>query len=261
MEAANETLAEIPDEQKNKIARFLEGQGYKEEALEVATDAEHRFELSLALNKLDVALSIAREADAEHKWKTVGDAALGAWNIALAEECFSHAKDMGSLLLLYSSTSNADGLRELTAMAEKAAAHNIAFSCLWQLGDVDGCIELLLRTNRVAEAVLFSQTYKPSRTPGVVGKWKQALEKEGKSRVSKMLGVPPGTEGLEADEDMFPEWEEWLRLEREGPNEAVVDVEEDEPEGAEEPEELEEAAEEDGEGDEELASPQTETEV
>ncbi|EON68254.1 hypothetical protein W97_07512 [Coniosporium apollinis CBS 100218] len=261
MEAANETLAEIPDEQKNKIARFLEGQGYKEEALEVATDAEHRFELSLALNKLDVALSIAREADAEHKWKTVGDAALSAWNIALAEECFSHAKDMSSLLLLYSSTSNADGLRELTAMAEKAAAHNVAFSCLWQLGDVDGCIELLLRTNRVAEAVLFSQTYKPSSTPGVVGKWKQALEKDGKSRVSKMLGVPPGTEGLEADEDMFPEWEEWLRLEREGPNEAVVDVEEDEPEGAEEPEELEEAAEEDGEGDEELASPQTETEV
>lgn len=259
MEAANETLNEIPDEQKNKIARFLEGQGYKEEALEVATDAEHRFELSLALNKLDVALSIAREADAEHKWKTVGDAALGAWNIALAEECFSHAKDMGSLLLLYSSTSNADGLRELTGMAEKAAAHNVAFSCLWQLGDVDGCIELLLRTNRVAEAVLFSQTYKPSRTPGVVGKWKQALEKDGKSRVSKMLGVPPGTEGLEADEDMFPEWEEWLRLEREGPNEAVVDVEEDEPEGAEEPEEDVEDG--DGEGDEELASPQTETEV
>lgn len=76
METAQELLPTIPADQLNKIARFLEGQGHKELALEVATDPEHKFELALGLGQLDTALELAREADVEHKWKTVGDAAL-----------------------------------------------------------------------------------------------------------------------------------------------------------------------------------------
>ncbi len=160
MDTAAELLEDIPADQKNKVARFLEGQGYKGMALEVATDPEHRFDLALALNNLPIALEIAREADVEHRWKTVGDAALAGWDLVLAEECFTNAKDLGSLLLLYTSTGNAAGLRALTEQADEAAQHNIAFSALWQLGDVDGCIDLLSRTNRTAEATLFAQTYR-----------------------------------------------------------------------------------------------------
>ncbi|KAL8773807.1 MAG: hypothetical protein Q9194_004219 [Teloschistes cf. exilis] len=214
MDTAAELLEDIPAEQKNKIARFLEGQGYQEMALEVATDPEHRFDLALSLNNLPVALEIAREANAEHRWKTVGDTALAAWNIVLAEECFVNAKDLGSLLLLYTSTGNATGLRDLVKQADEAAAFNIEFSCLWQLGDVDGCIDVLIKTGRTAEAVLFSQTYKPSRCRNVVGKWKEVLEKNGRGKVSRMLGVPP--QDGEGDEELFPEWDEWLRIESEG---------------------------------------------
>ncbi len=194
-------------------------------ALEVATDPEHRFDLALALNNLPIALEIAREADVEHRWKTVGDAALSAWDLALAEECFTNAKDMGSLLLLHTATNNADGLRTLVSQADTAASHNIAFTCLWHLGDLDGCIDLLVRTNRLAEAVLFAQTYKPSRCREIVGLWKAGLEKSGKGKVSRMLGVPPGEEG-DGDADLFPEWDEWLRLERDGKT-TLVDVSED----------------------------------
>lgn len=259
LEAANEMLGDIPTEQKSKIARFLEGQGYKEEALDVATDDEHRFDLSLSLGKLDIALELARKADVEHKWKTVGDAALAAWQMRLAEECFTHAKDLGSLLLLYSSTNNAAGLRQLAALAQQQSAHNVAFSCLWQVGDVDGCIDLLVKTARVPEAVLFAQTYKPSRCPGLVKRWKAVLDRDGKSKVARLLGQPPGAvpasinidavanvaddQSLAAaaaqeaanakvdtvdepgDADMFPEWDEWLRLEREGGSVKLVDVE------------------------------------
>lgn len=213
METAAELLEDVPVDQKNKIARFLEGQGYKEMALDVATDPEHRFDLALALNNLPIALTIAREADVEHRWKTVGDAALTAWDLTLAEECFTHAKDLGSLLLLHTSTGNADGLRALAKQADNAGSHNIAFSSLWQLADVDGCIDLLVRTNRVAEAVLFAQSYKPSRAAALVGKWKAGLEKGGKSKVSRLLGVPPTEEG--GDEELFEGWSEYLRLEEE----------------------------------------------
>lgn len=226
MDSANELLTEIPDDQKSKIARFLEGQGYKEMALDIATDPEHRFDLALSLNNLGIALSIARDADVEHKWKTVGDAALTAWNIALAEECFSNANDLGSLLLLYSSSSNAEGLRKLAERADLAGSNNIAFSCLWQLADVDACIDLLLRTNRTAEAVLFSQTYKPSRTPQIATKWRESLETDGKGKVARMIGMPPGVEGT-SDDELFPEWDEYLRMEDSGPQEPLVDVGDD----------------------------------
>ncbi|KAI6874385.1 coatomer beta, partial [Hortaea werneckii] len=209
MDAAQGMLDDIPPEQKGKIARFLEGQGYKDLALQVATDPEHRFELALGLGELQIALALARDADVEHKWKIVGDAALAAWDLALAEECFTHSHDLGSLLLLYSSASDATGLRSLADQAKVAGQWNVAFTCLWLVRDIPGCLDVLVRTNRTAEAVLFAQTYAPSRCQGLVEVWKAGLEKEGKGKVARSLGTP-GVDG-----EMFPEWEEYLRLEKE----------------------------------------------
>ncbi|KAJ1299328.1 hypothetical protein OPQ81_011856 [Rhizoctonia solani] len=196
LDAASELLPSIPEGELNKVARFLDGQGHKELALEVATDPEHKFELALALNRLDIALELAKEANVEHRWKTVGDTALAAWDVSLAAECFTHANDLGSLLLVYSSTADREGLASLAAKAEEAGVHNIAFSSKWLLGDVDGCVETLTKTGRLAEAVLFSQTYKPSSTVEVVKQWKESLEKNKKGRVAKMIGLP-GAEGEE----------------------------------------------------------------
>ena len=213
-EAAAELLETIPSDQRNKIARFLDDQGYKEKALEVATDPEHRFDLALGLNQLDTALELAKAADVEHKWKTVGDAALTAWNIPLAEECFLRAKDIGSLLLIYNSTANADGLRKLVVLARAQGSNNVAFTCYWQLRDLDACIDLLVETDRLSEAVLFSQTYKPSRTPEIAMKWKANLAEKGRKKLAKSLIMPPGAEG--GDPDMFPEWDSYLQMEKEG---------------------------------------------
>jgi coatomer subunit beta' len=231
METAAEVLYTIPQDQLNKIARFLEGQGHKDLALEVATDPEHRFDLALALNHLDTARELAETSGADHKWKTLGDAGLVAWDVQLASESFEKSKDLGSLLLIYSSTSNRKGLAELAEQAEASGAHNIAFSSKWLLGDVPGCVEILKNTGRLAEAVLFSQTYQPSLTAGLVSEWKASLEKSKKGRVAKSLGMPG------EDEELFPEWDEWLRLEKEG---VVVDSKEGSSEGAEAAEEEEE---------------------
>ena len=218
MDGAQNILPDVPADQMNKVARFLDGQNFKELALEVATDPEHRFELALSLNNLSVALEIAEEADVEHKWKTVGDAALAAWDIKLAEACFDHAKDLGSLLLLHSSSSNIAGLKKLSDAAVAAGANNVAFSALWMCADVDGCIDLLLRTGRAAEAVLFSQTYKPSRAPDLVRIWKEGLEKAGKGKVARLIGQP------EEDEELFPEWNEYIKVENKAPAKAELSL-------------------------------------
>ena len=53
-DTANSILPSVPREQYNNIARFLESQGYKEEALSVADDPDVKFDLALQLNKLEV---------------------------------------------------------------------------------------------------------------------------------------------------------------------------------------------------------------
>ena len=231
LDSANAMLTDISEDQKNKIARFLEGQGYKEQALEVATDPEHRFDLALSLNQLDTALELAKIADAEHKWKTVGDAALSAWDLELAEQCFTHARDLSSLLLIHSSTGDGGKLRALTNQADAASAHNIAFSALWQLADIEGCIGILLKTGRTAEAALFAQTYSPTRVPKVFARWRKELDEKGKGKIARILAVPPGTaaesgDAMADEKELFPEWDQWLKLEEEGKSaqDSLVDV-------------------------------------
>lgn len=128
----------------------------------------------------------------------------------LATESFTHSKDLGSLLLLHSSTGNRTGLEDLDKLAVEAGAYNVAFNCRWLLGDVDGCIDALTKTGRLTEAAFFAQTYKPSAAPLVVADWKQSLEKAKRGRVAKMIAVPG------EDDELFPAWGEWLQLEKEG---------------------------------------------
>lgn len=60
------------------MARFLEGRGRTEEALEIATDPDYRFELAVQLGKLDAALQIAEASDSESKWRQLGELALAS---------------------------------------------------------------------------------------------------------------------------------------------------------------------------------------
>ena len=163
--------------------------------------------------------------------EAIGDAALASWNLALAQECFTHAKDVGSLLLLHTASNNREGLRALAAQASDSGLHNVAFSTLWSMGDVDGCIDLLVKTNRLAESVLFAQTYKPSRASALVVQWKATLESSGKTKVARLIGVPPGAPDIiSTDDDLFPEWDEYIRLEKEGvvpeppSSESLIDI-------------------------------------
>jgi hypothetical protein len=160
--AANRILAEIPREHYNKIARFLDGQGFKAEALAVADDPDLKFDLAVQLGRLDAAYGMlkaaaaaggegAEDADAQAKWKTLMDLALAKSNLPLAEECASAARDVSGLLLLYSSTGNAEGMARLAVMAREEGRANVAFLALHTLGRVEEAATLLADTGRIAE--------------------------------------------------------------------------------------------------------------
>ncbi|KAL2911344.1 Coatomer subunit beta' [Polyrhizophydium stewartii] len=202
MAHAASVLPRVPRDQHNKIARFLEQRGLKEEALAVATDDEHRFELAVQLGRVELAAEIAERANHESKWKALGDLALSTWRFGLAEQCLRRARDLEGLLLIHQASGNAAGIAELAQMARESGNNNIAFVCLHLLGQTEQCIDLLVATGRIAEAALFARTYAPSQVSRVVGLWKAALAKAGKPKAAEALADPAKYGNLFPDMDV-----------------------------------------------------------
>ena len=131
-------LPTIPKEQRTRVAHFLEKQGFKQQALAVSSDPEHRFELAIQLSDLKVgpnrfsfvvkinsqiisikakdhnirnislqtARELAAEANSEQKWKQLAELATSKSQFELAQECLHRANDYGGLLLLATSSGN-----------------------------------------------------------------------------------------------------------------------------------------------------------
>ncbi|KAJ9114335.1 hypothetical protein QFC22_005788 [Naganishia vaughanmartiniae] len=215
LDAANEILPTVPQGERNRIARFLESQDMKELALQVATDPDQQFDLAIQLDDLDKALELTRtspEAGSEAKWRTVGDKALAAWRMDLAQECFEKASDLPTLLLIYSSLGDKDGMQKLAKLAIEKGQNNIAFNCFFQTGDIASCIDVLIKTDRAPEAALFARTYAPSFVPATVKTWKSSLGAVGKQKIAQTLADPE-----EGDEELFEEgWQDALAREQNG---------------------------------------------
>jgi coatomer subunit beta' len=119
MEGAHSLLETIPQNQLGRIARFLESQNMKELALEITSDDDQRFELSIQLGKLEIATDIAEKTNSVAKWRVLGDKALSDFKFNLAEKCLINSNDLNSLLLFYTSSGNKAGLRTVADKSRK----------------------------------------------------------------------------------------------------------------------------------------------
>uniref|UniRef100_A0A672H5A5 Coatomer subunit beta' n=1 Tax=Salarias fasciatus TaxID=181472 RepID=A0A672H5A5_SALFA len=174
---ADKVLPTIPKEQRTRVALFLEKQGFRQQALAVSTDPEHRFELALQLGELKTAYQLALEAESEHKWKQLAELATTKCQFSLAQECLHQAQDYGGLLLLATTSGNAAMVGKLAEGAERDGKTNVAFLTYFMQGRVDKCLELLIKTDRLPEAAFLARTYMPSQVPRVVKLWKESLSK------------------------------------------------------------------------------------
>ncbi|CAN9511190.1 unnamed protein product [Ophioblennius macclurei] len=174
---ADKVLPTIPKEQRTRVALFLEKQGFRQQALAVSTDPEHRFELALQLGELKTAYQLALEAESEHKWKQLAELATTKCQFSLAQECLHQAQDYGGLLLLATTSGNAGMVGKLAEGAERDGKTNVAFLTYFMQGRVDKCLELLIQTDRLPEAAFLARTYMPSQVPRVVKLWKESLSK------------------------------------------------------------------------------------
>ncbi|KAM9853533.1 uncharacterized protein ACBR49_004342 [Aulostomus maculatus] len=172
---ADKALPKIPSGQRTRVAHFLEKQGFKQQALAVSTDPEHKFELALELGELKTAYHLALEAESEQKWKRLAELASTKGQFNLAQECLHQAQDYGGLLLLATSSGNTAMVGKLAEGAEKEGKTNVAFLTFFLQGRLEKCLELLIKTDRLPEAAFLARTYLPSHVSRVVKLWKEKL--------------------------------------------------------------------------------------
>lgn len=175
--AALALLPNIPEDQLNNAARFLEAKGHPDKALGIATDPHYKFDLAIQLGDLETAHGIATSLDSAPKWKQLGELAMSSGQLKVAETCLWSAQDYSGLMLLYSCQGNREGLSTLAAKAIEGSKHNVAFLALFLLGRPEECSDLLVATGRYPEAAFFCRTYLPSRMSDVCKVWKKDLEK------------------------------------------------------------------------------------
>jgi len=182
-DAASKFFESLPESLHNRIARFLENQGYPSEALQISKDDDHCFELSIQLGKLEQAADFIRKISAQAnpsmpprgKWKTLGDVALEQGQFDLANNCFQEAKDLGALFLMHTACGDAAELRKTAILAKEAGVANIAVICFVLLGDLEDALQVLIAANRLPEAAFFARCYCPSQLSDTVKLWKGDL--------------------------------------------------------------------------------------
>ncbi|CAO3657574.1 unnamed protein product [Mucor hiemalis] len=199
MEAASGIVELIPQSQRCRVARFLESQNMQELALDITSDEDQRFELSIQLGKLNIATEIAEKTNNVAKWRILGDKALAEYKFKLAEKCLLNSKDLNGLLLFYLSSGDKVGLRNVADMSIEEGKHNISFSALMSLDEKEEILQLLIKTERLPEAALFARTYCPEKISDIVQIWKADLKSKGKNKVAESLADPANYPNL------FPE--------------------------------------------------------
>merc|ERR1712079_509643 len=206
-ETADKVLPSVPKDQRTRVARFLEKQGFKAQAMQVTSDPEHKFELAIALQDIKAAEKLATEIGGEQKWRQLGDLAMHQCDLQLASKCLQNAQDYGGVLLLASATGDAQALESLATGSGSGDKYNVSFLSYFMMGKLEECLDLLVKSDRLPEAAMFARTYLPSKVSEVLPAWKAELGKTS-TKAAERLADPATYENL------FPKHAESLDVEK-----------------------------------------------
>lgn len=206
-EQAERAIESVPEGQKDEIARFLHQRGMSSDALRVGQDPSFRFQLALELGRLPLAKEMADLSPSPGpKLRQVGQAALTAGNLSLAEECLFSGQDFSGLLMLYTAQGNREGLEKLACMSSSSGKQNVAFTSMFLLNRPADCCRLMESSGRLPEAAFFARSYCPSLLSDILARWQSSL-RSSNPRAADSLADPASYPNL------FPEFD--LSLEAE----------------------------------------------
>jgi coatomer subunit beta' len=154
---------------------------------QICQNPNQKFALAIKLKKLKDARFLASEQNSAEKWKMVADLAYEMGEFRHAEEAMIAAKDYQGLLLYYSLTQDREKIYLLAENSFNDGFYNIAFSCYFQLNEIEKCLEILVKSQKYPEAALFCRTYCPSKLSSMLDLWNNEINNEDiYSRISKI---------------------------------------------------------------------------
>ena len=178
----------VPEEWRGRMCAMLEELGKLPEALELADSDDKRFELSLKMGKLDVAISIVKKTGNQQQWSHLAAIAVKTGKMAILEEALEKAGDEAGVLLVKSCQGSQKDMAEYAAKGHEA--QNVSFAAYFATGNFNKCIDLLLETGRAPEAAMMARAYMPSRMDECAMKWREMLAQKGENRVAQSIAVP-----------------------------------------------------------------------
>jgi coatomer subunit beta' len=177
LQGASNLLPNIPSTEYSTLAKFLQARGYLEEALNLTTDEEQKFALALRLERLDIALSIAKSGSSLSKWRTLATFALqNSLDISLLQTCLENCQSVSDILLFHHATGDAQSLEKLSSDTQLKDV-NVAFISLFLLGRLSECFDLLMKNLRYEEAAFFAKTWIPESTPEALSQCSKKIKK------------------------------------------------------------------------------------
>lgn len=197
-EEYNALISNYSKTELNQLSRFFEKLGYLSLSYALSQDFDSKFQIALTTENLQQAYELLSKQQQQspslalanvQKWKKLGDLALNKWNLKMAQESFWLANDYSSLLLLLSSTNNKAQLIKLAEKCEEKGRYNISWQAWWLVGDVNKCLDLLIKSGRYPEAILFGRNYgvDHERLSNYIKEFKDVLKLKKKDKISERL--------------------------------------------------------------------------
>ncbi|KAK8795705.1 hypothetical protein WA158_000361 [Blastocystis sp. Blastoise] len=186
IESANQLLPSIPAGDINKLSQFLEGQGYKAEAMELSTDIFKKIDIAIELEMIEKATEFLNILDSRENndsveiskyWNRLSELCLKKGDIEHAKIYSTKGHDYPFLLLLALSTGDKQGIEQLVQLCKEKHIENLAFISLFSMGDIDGCIHYLESIGKYAECCLLARSYKPELLEECTKKWHEQYYK------------------------------------------------------------------------------------
>ena len=171
------TTQALTEEERDFIAKILQQNDQLELAYNTVSNTRTKFDLGIKLGYLEQTVQFCEELCEPIYWKKLGDLALLTGDFEIAQRAFWACDDLNSLLLLGSSICDKEMLLKVAEASQKSKHYSVAFTSYWICGDLKGCINSLVESEKFGNALIFAKNYCPSEINPIMDRWRLYVKK------------------------------------------------------------------------------------
>ena len=193
----------LSEEENSFAVSTLQTFEYYQLAFKISKNVSKKIDLAIRLKQLDSCLILCEQIKEPIYWKKIGDLALTEGRFDIAENCFWSCEDLNSLFLLGTCTGNLQMIEKIAKTAQMKKNYSVAYNCYWNSNNSEGCLSVLLESERFGEALIFARSYLPSKIKQIYTNWtNNALSLGNNLLVKKIIRFSSSEEDLSISIDL-----------------------------------------------------------